>query len=95
MRGGKFEVCCARSSCCAEPTFGRTLPVRVAPMPGEALDSWLEAIAFRYRVAMGDVMSWCGIAPTPQTTSGCCRPRVTNYVGLARCVASVATTSGQ
>jgi hypothetical protein len=67
MRGGKFEVCCARSSCCAEPTFGRTLPVRVAPMPGEALDSWLEAIAFRYKIPIGDVMSWCGIERTPQT----------------------------
>ncbi|GAA3140157.1 hypothetical protein GCM10020255_016530 [Rhodococcus baikonurensis] len=25
----------------------RTLPIRVAPLPGEAIDSWLEAIAHR------------------------------------------------
>lgn len=68
MRREKFEMRCAGSSCCAEPTFGRTLPVRVAPMPGEALDSWFEAIAFRYEVPIGDVMSWCGIERTPQTT---------------------------
>ena len=37
-------------------------------MPGEAIDSWLEAIAFRYKVPIGDVMSWCGIERTPQTT---------------------------
>jgi hypothetical protein len=68
MRREKFEMHGGGSSCRAEPTFGRTLPVRVAPLPGEALDSWLEAIAFRYKVPMGDVMSWCGIEPTPQTT---------------------------
>lgn len=39
----------------------RTLPFRVAPSPGEALDSWLEALAHRYKVPFGDVLHQCGI----------------------------------
>ena len=35
----------------------RTLPIRVAPIDGEALDSWLEAIAARTHTAFGDVLS--------------------------------------
>ena len=35
----------------------RTLPIRVAPIEGEALDSWLEAIAHRTHTAFGDVLS--------------------------------------
>jgi hypothetical protein len=45
----------------------RTLPLRVAPVAGEALDSWLEAIAHRYSVALGDVLSHCGIRHMPRT----------------------------
>jgi len=33
----------------------RTFPLRVAPIPGEAIDSWLEALAYRHQVALGDV----------------------------------------
>lgn len=40
----------------------RTLPLRVQPLPGEALDSWLEALAHRYGVPFGDVLYQCGIA---------------------------------
>jgi hypothetical protein len=50
------------------PIVGRTLPLRVAPIAGEALDSWLEAIAFRYQVPLGDVMSRCGMQPAERTT---------------------------
>lgn len=35
----------------------RTLPIRVAPIDGEALDSWLEAIAHRTYTAFGDLLS--------------------------------------
>lgn len=39
----------------------RTLPMRVAPPAGEALDSWLEAVAHRYQVSFGDVLSAHGV----------------------------------
>jgi hypothetical protein len=42
--------------------------VRVAPIAGEALDSWVEAIAFRCQVPLGDVMSRCGVQPAWRTT---------------------------
>jgi hypothetical protein len=45
----------------------RTLPLRVAPLPGEAIDSWLEAIGYRcgtpwaqFRVALGAVLPGSG-----------------------------------
>jgi hypothetical protein len=53
----------------ALPDLGRTLPLRVTPMPGEALDSWLEGIACRYQLPIGDVMARCGIGPNEWTTS--------------------------
>ena len=31
----------------------RTLPIRLQPLPGEAPDSWLEALAFRMRMPAG------------------------------------------
>lgn len=34
----------------------RTLPIRLQPLPGEALDSWLEATARRMDTALGDVL---------------------------------------
>ncbi|AUM20293.1 TniQ family protein [Rhodococcus ruber] len=33
----------------------RSLPIRVTPLPGEAIDSWLEAIAHRTGTAFGDL----------------------------------------
>jgi hypothetical protein len=41
----------------------RTFPLRVVPIAGEAIDSWLEALAYRHQVALGDVaaslqLSW-------------------------------------
>ena len=32
----------------------RTLPLRVTPAPGEALDSWLEAVAVRHEALPGE-----------------------------------------
>ncbi|MBS2964767.1 TniQ family protein [Actinocrinis puniceicyclus] len=39
----------------------RTLPIRVAPAPGEALDSWLEALAARLATPLGDVLRALGL----------------------------------
>ncbi|MFJ5224267.1 TniQ family protein [Streptomyces sp. NPDC088400] len=41
----------------------RTLPIRVAPLPGEALDSWLEALAQRLRTPLGEVTRDIGLPP--------------------------------
>ncbi|ORA35982.1 TniQ family protein [Mycobacterium aquaticum] len=43
----------------------RTLPIRVAPIAGEALDSWLEAYAHRTHTAFGDMLSATGLTPRP------------------------------
>lgn len=40
----------------------RTFPIRLAPLPGEALDSWLEALAHRLDVRLGDVLNDLGLA---------------------------------
>jgi TniQ len=49
----------------------RRLPIRVAPLPGEAIDSWLEAIAHRYditwsqfRIALGGALKGVGYPDT-------------------------------
>lgn len=39
-----------------------TIPVRVAPVPGEAVDSWLEAWAYRLRCAVHELCSTAQIA---------------------------------
>ncbi len=46
----------------------RTFPIRLAPVPGEALDSWLEALAHRLDVRLGDVLSDLGL--TASTRNG-------------------------
>ncbi|MFI9388959.1 TniQ family protein [Kutzneria sp. NPDC052558] len=40
---------------------GRTLPIRVAPLPGEPLDGWLEAYAHRLDVTFGDLLAALGL----------------------------------
>lgn len=42
----------------------RSFPLRVAPIAGEALDSWLDAIAHRHHVPRRAVLERCAIAPT-------------------------------
>jgi TniQ len=37
-------------------TLARTFPIRPAPLPREALDSWLEALAHQLNVRLGDVL---------------------------------------
>ena len=43
----------------------RTLPIRVPRSPGEAIDSWLEAIAHRTHTALGDLLTAVGAHPYP------------------------------
>lgn len=40
----------------------RTLPLRVAPLPEESLESWLEALARRMSVSWGDLVGAVGLA---------------------------------
>jgi DNA-binding transcriptional ArsR family regulator len=47
----------------------RTLPLRVPPVPGEALDSWLEALARRSQVTVGTLTAALGW-PVPATPGG-------------------------
>lgn len=46
------------------PQWVRTLPIRVAPIPGEAMDSWLEALAARSQSAWGDLLDAVGLTYT-------------------------------
>ena len=48
---------------------GRTLPLRVPIVPGEALDSWLEALARRHQVTVGMLTAALGW-PVPATPGG-------------------------
>lgn len=41
----------------------RTLPIRIVPIEGEAIDSWLEAIAQRSHTAFGDLLTAIGLSP--------------------------------
>ena len=41
----------------------RTLPIRIVPIEGEAVDSWLEAIAHRTHTAFGDLLTAVGLSP--------------------------------
>lgn len=42
-------------------TQPRTLPLRLEPLPGEALDSWLEALAHRLHTPLGNLMAGLGL----------------------------------
>ncbi|MBX7133429.1 MAG: TniQ family protein [Fimbriimonadaceae bacterium] len=47
----------------------RSLPIRADLLPGEAIDSWLEALAARSSVAFGDLLDAVGLrAPNEQST---------------------------
>lgn len=43
-------------------TPARTFPIRLAPLPGEALDSWLETLAARLAVPLSDLVRGFGRA---------------------------------
>src|ERR1700680_2172422 len=40
----------------------RTLPLRVAPLTGQALDAVLETLAARHQVPLGDVLARCQLS---------------------------------
>lgn len=42
----------------------RSLPIRVAPVPGEAIDSWLEFAASRLAVSWGEMLDALGLPPS-------------------------------
>jgi hypothetical protein len=44
------------------PALPRALPIRVPPQPGEALDSWFDALAHRLEVAVADLLPAIGLA---------------------------------
>ena len=44
-------------------TSVRSLPIRVAPIPGEAIDSWLEFTASRLAVSWGEMLDALGLPP--------------------------------
>lgn len=50
-------------------TAVRTLPIRLQPVSGEALDSWLEAIAHRNATAFGDLLTAVGLKPYEGTAT--------------------------
>jgi hypothetical protein len=54
----------------------RTFPIRLPPLPGEALDSWLEALAHRMHTHLGDLLASAGTV--------CRRDRSGEQVGGAR-----------
>ena len=40
----------------------RSLPIRVPPLPGEALDSWFDALAYRLQVPVSDLLPALGLS---------------------------------
>lgn len=48
----------------------RTLPIRLAPLPGEALDSWLEALAERLHTSIFDLFRSAGVTTRWNTAKG-------------------------
>ncbi len=54
-----------------------TLPLRVAPLPGESLESWLQALAHRHRAQWGELLDV--LLPAPDPRAGRKRPRRFTY----------------
>ena len=69
----------------------RTLPIRVAPIPGEALESWLGAIAQRLQTPWGDLLA--ALEPTSADTPGLLRQNLTAYLNTHE-AAAIAHATG-
>ena len=70
----------------------RTLPIRLAPLPGEGLDSYLEALAHRSGVVWADMVRAVGLSPASRDSSGMYRwvTRLTDpQVGTVSCACGV------
>jgi TniQ len=48
----------------------RTLPIQVRPLPGEAIDSWLEALAARHNCCWSDLLDAVGLTQPASTAGG-------------------------
>jgi hypothetical protein len=46
----------------------RSFPIHLQPLPGEALDSWIEAFAHRMHACLGDLLVGLGLAPDENRT---------------------------
>ncbi|MGV9392021.1 TniQ family protein [Streptomyces olivaceus] len=55
----------------------RSLPIRYAPYPGEALDSWMEAVAARLNCPFTDVLSALGLPNRDPAAAALVLPRWT------------------
>src|SRR6185312_1056880 len=62
---------------------GRTFPLRVAPVDGEALDSWLEFVAYRHHTPPAAILRHCGIHPQSFLQSWLVHPQPTQFERLA------------
>ncbi|WP_433625740.1 TniQ family protein [Nocardia sp. CA-120079] len=72
----------------------RTLPIRVAPVPGEALDSWLEAVAARSHTAWADLLTAVGLlkASTAQSSNWVFKLRPQETAAIATATGIAATS---
>ncbi|WIM89753.1 TniQ family protein [Candidatus Mycobacterium wuenschmannii] len=61
----------------------RTFPLRVTPVAGEALDSWLEFIAYRHHTPPATILRYCGIQPQVFLHSWLVRPDTAQVERLA------------
>ncbi|WTW96107.1 TniQ family protein [Streptomycetaceae bacterium NBC_01309] len=71
-------------------TQPRTLPLRLEPLPGEALDSWLEALAHRLHTPLGNLMAGLGLP----ARKGRPRPAERGITLLAQEAAAIAFATG-
>jgi AraC-like DNA-binding protein len=74
----------------------RTLPIRVQPIPGEALDSWFTALAHRLHTSLGDLLPVLGLPRRPRTPGSHLHEIPAHWTVLLRPVetASIATATG-
>lgn len=61
----------------------RTFPLRVALIEGEALDSWLEFVAYRHHTPPAVLLRYCGIDPQVFLHSWLVRPQLAQFERLA------------
>ncbi|MCX5265613.1 TniQ family protein [Streptomyces sp. NBC_00199] len=71
----------------------RTLPIRYAPYPGEALDSWLEFLAARLHCPFADVLRALGL---PTRDAALVKPMLPRWAVLTTGeeIAAIAASSG-
>lgn len=62
----------------------RTVPIRVDPIPGEALDSWLAALAYRLHTPLGVLLPEIGLPLRVADPSGALRTLSAEWTVLLR-----------